>query len=58
MVDTYKKGKDVLIIVWAAILKRAGALELIILERDFKAKKIGYTISSYLAILNEAIPTL
>jgi hypothetical protein len=31
---------------------------LIILERDFEAKKMGYTILSYLAVLNEAIPTL
>lgn len=35
-----------------------GASDLILLERDFESKKYGYSANSYIAFLEEAIPTL
>ena len=50
MVITYKKGKDISVMVWAAIWWKDGKAhksELYIPERDWESKKHGYTARSY-----------
>ena len=46
MVTTYKKGKDISVMVWAAIWWKDGKVhksDLYILERDWESKKHGYS---------------
>jgi hypothetical protein len=58
MIETFKAGKGVSIIVWAAFSGKLGRSELFILERDPDSKKGGYSANSYIALLNEIIPTI
>lgn len=59
-VTTYKKSKDISVMVWGCfwykdgVIKRSG---LYILERDFESKKHGYSANSYLAVLEDQIPS-
>jgi len=52
MIQPYKKGHDFSIMVWACFwgLERSN---LYALERDFEAKKHGYSAKSYLNILDD-----
>jgi transposase len=56
-IEPYKKGKSVWVTVWAAIWRKNRS-DLVRLERDFEAKKQGYTTKSYIALLDEMMPTI
>jgi len=55
MVETYKKGKGMSIIVSAAFWGYGERSDLLILERDFDSKKNRYSANSYLALLEELV---
>jgi hypothetical protein len=57
-VKTYKKGKDISVMVWACFWGgyEGGRLDLYILDRDFESKKHGYSTRSYLEVLEDQIP--
>ena len=55
-VETYRKGKDLRIIVWACFWGyRDGCLRLplFLIDRDFEAKKHSYSANSYIVVLEE-----
>ena len=59
MVTTYKKGKDICVMVWACfwgMKDGIGRSELFLLDRDFESKKNGYSANSYLAVLEDQLP--
>jgi transposase len=59
MVTTYKKGKDISVMVWACIWSKDGRVyksDLVIMRRDSEARRGGYTAQSYLDVLNDQIP--
>ena len=59
MVITYKKGKDISVMVWAAIWWKDGKvhkLELYILERESKMHR--YTAQSYVDVLEDQLPRI
>jgi transposase len=51
MVQTYKKGKDISVMVWGCFWG-SGRTDLYILDRDFEAKKHGYSANSYIEVLD------
>ena len=57
-VKTYKKGKDISVMVWACFWggDKGGRSDLYILDRDFESKKHGYSAQSYLEVLEDQIP--
>jgi transposase len=55
MVETYKKGKGMSVMVSAAFWGDGQRSDLLILERDFESKKNGYSANSYLALLEELV---
>ena len=57
MIETYKKGKGVSVMIWAAFSGKLGRSELYILERDPDSPKGGYSANSYIQLLDEMIPT-
>ena len=58
MIETYKCGKGISVMVWAAFSGKSGRSELIIIERDPDSKKQGYSANSYIKLLGESLPTL
>ena len=54
-VETYKKGKQMSIMVSAAFWGEGERSDLLILERDFESKKHGYSANSYLDILEQLV---
>jgi transposase len=54
MVQTYKKSKDLSVMVWGCFWG-GGRSELYILDRDFESKKHGYTANSYIEVLEDQI---
>jgi hypothetical protein len=54
MIQPYKKGKDISVIIWGAIYgdKR---LDIMIMNRDPDSEKSEYTANSYIAVLNDQI---
>ena len=53
--DTYEKGKDLSIMIWAAIwLEDRSNIEFI--HRDEDSPREGYSAKSYLKVLNEQAP--
>ena len=56
MVETYKKSKDVSVMVWAGISGGLGRSDLVVLSRDFQSAKMGYSAASYIALLEEVLP--
>lgn len=56
MIDTYKKGKDISVMVWAAFSGALGRSSLYVMDRDPESKKGGYSARSYLKVLEENIP--
>ena len=56
MVTTYKAGKDIRVMVWAAFWA-GGRTDLHIMERDFESKKHGYSAKSYIEVLEEQLLT-
>jgi hypothetical protein len=57
MIDTYKKGKDISVMIWGAI-HGEGRSDIVLLERDPDSEKSGYTANSYLAVLREQMPRI
>ena len=55
MVQPVKKSKDISVIVWAAFSGALGKSDLVVMERDVKALKGGYSAESYLKVLEEQI---
>jgi len=56
MIQTYKKGKDISVMVWGCFWG-GGRSELYVMDRDFEAKKYGYTANSYLEVLDDQLPS-
>jgi Transposase len=54
MIQTYRKSKDICIMVWGAIWI-GGRSDLIIMKRD-EEKNGGYTASSYIDVLEQTMP--
>lgn len=52
MIDTYKKGKDINVMIWDVIHKE-GRSDIMLLERDPDSEKSGYIINSYLTVLHK-----
>ena len=52
MIEPYKKGKDITVIVWAAFWG-SGRSDLIRMARDSNARRQGYSATSYLQLLEE-----
>jgi len=48
MIDTYKKGKDISVMVWAAFSGELGRSTLYVMDCDPELKKGGYSAKSYL----------
>jgi hypothetical protein len=57
MICLYKKSKDISVIIWGAI-HRNGRSDVMIMERDPDANKLGYTTNSYLLVLNDQLPRM
>jgi hypothetical protein len=56
MINTYKKGKDISVMVWGCFWG-SGQSELYILDKDFESKKHSYSANSYLEVLDHQLPT-
>ena len=50
MVETYKTGKDIKIMVWG-MFWGAGRSSLYIMDRDFESKKHDYSANGYIEVL-------
>jgi hypothetical protein len=55
MIQPYQKGKDISVMMWAAIYED-GHSEVVNMERDPDSEKSGYTSDSDLTDLSEQIP--
>ena len=55
-VKTYKKGKDLRIMVWRMFWGSGKRSELYIMDRDFESKKSGYSANSYIEVLDANLP--
>ena len=55
MIQPYKKGKDLSIIIWAAIWG-GGKSNIVLMRRDESAPRQGYSAISYLSVLDDEIP--
>jgi DDE superfamily endonuclease/Transposase len=51
-VTTYKKGKDLRVMVWAAFWGSGNRTPLYIMDRDFESKKNGFSANSYIEVLD------
>ena len=51
MVDTYKTGKDIKVMVWACFWG-GGRTSLYLMDRDFESKKHSYSANSYIEVLD------
>ena len=52
MIQGVPKGKDISVMIWAAFWG-AGRSDIYALERDFEAKKHGYSANSYIQVLED-----
>jgi len=43
MINTYKKGKDISVMVWAAFSRALRRLNLYVIDRNAELKKGGYS---------------
>jgi transposase len=55
MIQTYKKGKDLSVMIWGAIWI-GGRSDIAFMRRDETSKKNGYTALSYVELLDEHLP--
>ena len=55
MVTTYKCGKQMRVMVWAAFWGTSERCPLFILSRDFESEKHGYTANSYIEVLEARV---
>lgn len=58
MIQSYKKGKGVSVMIWGVFYGRGEQSGLLRLSRDPDAKRNGYTAASYVGVLDEELPTL
>jgi hypothetical protein len=56
MIDSYKKGKDVSVMVWGCFWG-GGRSDLYLLNRDPTSKRGGYSANSYLELLDDQLPS-
>ncbi len=59
-VTTYKKSKDISVMVWACFWYKDGAIRqsnLYIMDCDFESKKHGYSANSYIEVLDNNLPS-
>jgi len=56
-VDTYRKGKDLRVMVWAMFWGYGERSELYIMDRDFESKKHRYSATSYIEVLEAMLPS-
>jgi hypothetical protein len=54
MIQPYRKGKDISVMMWSAIHGN-GRSDVVNKERDPDSEKSGYTSNSYLTVLSEQI---
>jgi hypothetical protein len=54
-VTTYKAGKQLRVMVWAAFWGDGERCKLFVLERDWESKKHGYSANSYLEVLEKRL---
>ena len=54
MVQSYKKDKDINVMIWDVIYED-GRSDVIIMDRDPDSEKSGYTVNSYLTVLNDQL---
>ena len=55
IISTYKKSKDISVMIWGAIWIR-GYLDITFIQRDPHSKKEGYSAASYITILDNQLP--
>jgi DDE superfamily endonuclease len=55
MICSYKKGKDISVMIWGAIYGD-GRSDVVIIDRDPDSEKSGYNANSYLIVLNDQLP--
>jgi len=55
MVTTYKAGKQMRVMVWAAFWGQGERSKLFVLERDFESKKHRYSANSYIEVLENRV---
>ena len=55
MVQTYKKGKQLRVMVWAMFWGHKKRCMLYIIDQDFEAKKNGYLANSYIKVLDACV---
>jgi transposase len=55
MITTYKAGKDIRVMVWAAFWGNGKRCPLYIMDRDFESKKHGYSAKSYIEVLDARV---
>ena len=58
MIQPKKKGKDISVIVWGAFYGVGEQSNLIRLARDPNSARQGYSAVSYVAVLDDQLPTL
>jgi hypothetical protein len=54
MIQTYKKGKDILVMVWGCFWED-GRSDLYLLDRDFESLKHSYSANSYIKVLDNEL---
>lgn len=54
-VSTYNKSKGPCVMAWAAIGASIGRTELIVMNRDDRAMRLGYTADSYIEALEQGL---
>jgi len=55
MVTTYKKGKDIHVMVWAVFWGNGKRCPLYVMDQDFESKKHGYLAKSYIEVLDARV---
>ena len=54
MIDSYKKDKDINVMIWDVIYKN-GRSNIVLIKRDSDLNKSGYLSNSYLVVLRNQI---
>jgi hypothetical protein len=54
MISSYKKGKDISVMIWGAIWIR-GCSDITFMQRDLHSKE-GYSAASYVTVLDDQLP--
>lgn len=57
MIQPYKKGKDINVMIWSAIHGN-GRSDMMIIDRDSDSEKSGYIANSYPSVLRDQLPRI